>query len=855
MRREQVLKICANHNIRSDMELTKKNDRAWMWVALDFADEEVRLEQLCVRFKTVDEAANFKDAFVRAKMIVADSEASPVKNAGSVSTPPLTQQSSKIATKVVASPVSPSVPDASSNKITVGGFTFASPPTFKIDSKPAAAQASSKDPMKDKEKGSLEAAKPSPFASFSFTSPPKTSTPLESPVVTVSTSVYEPAQLRRPHTTVPKPAVTVAYTASDVTQGTPKSDTGSTQIPSTNLMFDSPHSDLTFSALAAGSKETAFKKDDSFKGWEGAGKSVFGKSVKSEGLDDGEGGTEEFVPTAEFKPLVPLPDLVELKTGEEGENILFEERAKLLRFDSEGKQWKERGVGKVKVMQNPTTGKVRILMRREQVFKVCCNHFVTADMKFTALSSSDRAWTWYAQDFSEGKMKLELLAIRFKTVDQALSFKKTLDEVQLKMSERDKDTNKSTIQHGKSLQATVWKCKECLFPNASDVNHCLSCKETRPRQFKESPVYVSHGSNQQPKLLELSKSSDSWDCQSCFLKNDYDSETCLGCKKPKSSKATTVPSAPETKPLSELFKAKPGSWECKSCYIRNPGTADLCVACESSKPGSNVTPKHQSSFSFGGLPKSDPNTAPLSELFKPETGSWECKDCYTRNSADKTCCLCCSAPKPGHKVTQKEKPDNSPNQPSFKFGMPSSGIKLNFGTSSQTTIGQSDFTFGIATGGTSEPVQYKFGMPTANTSTSTAASTGTTTTATVTTQSLFASSNVSTPKGGFTFGLPSSSASSVTTIFGAEGASTKPFLFEPKTTTGAFLFGSSAGDGTGGSTSSLTFSFGSSIQEEGTQDTAPSKDTPGEIYVRNVKMKSDFNSNRILGYCPMMHNK
>lgn len=832
MRREQVLKICANHNIRSDTELTKMNDRAWMWVALDFADEEVCLEKLCVRFKTADEAANFKDAFVRAKVIVAATETSPVKTAVSVSTPPLTQQSSKIATKVVTSPVSSSVPDtSSSNKITVGGFTFASLPTFKVDSKSAAAQASSKDTTRDQEKGSVEAAKLSPFASFSFTSPPKVSTSVESPVVTGSMSVSEPAQLRRPRTALPKPAVSVACTISDTIQGTPKSNAGSTRVSGTKLMFDLPHSELTFSALAAVNKETGFKKDEHFKGWEGAGKSVFGRSLKSESLDENEGGAEEFVPTAEFEPLVPLPELVELKTGEEGEHILFEERAKLLRFDSEGKQWKERGIGKVKIMQNPTTGKVRLLMRREQVLKVCCNHFVTSDMKFTALSSSDRAWTWYAQDYSEGEMKLELLAIRFKTVDQALSFKKTLDELQVKMGEKGKGTNKPTIQQEKS-QATVWKCKECLFPNASDVSQCLSCKMTRPRQFKESSLFVCHGSDQQPKLLELSKSADSWDCQSCSRKNDYDSVTCVWCKKHKSSKTASLSSAPETKPLSDLFKAKPGSWECKSCYIRNQGTADLCVACTSPKPGGNVTPKHESSFSFGVRPKSDQNIAPLSELFKPKTGSWECKECYARNDADKTFCLCCNAPKPGHEVTQKEKPDNATNQPSFKFGMPPSGTEFNFGTSSQITTGQSGFTFGIATNGTSEPVQYMFEMPISNTSTSTVAATTTATATSITTQSLFTSSNASTPKGGFSFGLPSSSASSVTSIFGAGSTSAKPFSFETKATIGAFLFGSSAGDSTEGSTSSLTFSFGSSIQEEGTRDSTPSKDTPGKIYIQ-----------------------
>jgi E3 SUMO-protein ligase RanBP2 len=495
-------------------------------------------------------------------------------------------------------------------------------------------------------------------------------------------------------------------------------------------------------------------------------------------------------------------------------------RAKLLRFDSEGKQWKVRGIGKVKIMQDPTTGKVRLLMRREQVLKVCCNHFVTVDMKFTALSSSDRAWTWYAQDYSEGEMKPELLAIRFKTVEQALLFKKTLDEVQTKMSKEGKDTDKPIVGQAKSSQSMGWKCKECLFPNAAVADHCASCKRPKPQIFMESTLSVSDSSNQQLKLFELSKSTDSWDCQSCCLRNDIGSEICIGCKKPNSLKAADVSRASQSKPLSEIFKPKPGSWECEACYIQNQSTADKCVACETPKPGSSVTHETASSSSSSVLPKSD-QSVPLSQLFKPKAGSWECNKCYTYNDADKTSCICCSGSKPGHDVTQREMPSHTTDQASFKFGIPSSGTEFNFSPSSKITTGHSGFTFGIAPSHTSEAVNSNFGMPISNIPTSTV-------TTTTTTQALFTSSNAGTAKG-FTFGQPATAASSVTSIFGGDSTSaTKPFSFEPKPTTGAFLFGSSPGGGTEGSTSSLTFSFGSNIQAGSSRDSAPPKDTEGK---------------------------
>lgn len=40
------------------------------------------------------------------------------------------------------------------------------------------------------------------------------------------------------------------------------------------------------------------------------------------------------------------------------------------------------------------------------------------------------------------------------------------------------------------------------------------------------------------------------------------------------------------KPLSELFKPKAGSWECQTCLIRNNKESEKCVSCETPKPGS-----------------------------------------------------------------------------------------------------------------------------------------------------------------------------------------------------------------------------------------------------------------------------
>ena len=51
-------------------------------------------------------------------------------------------------------------------------------------------------------------------------------------------------------------------------------------------------------------------------------------------------------------PTVELPDQVEIKTGEEDEDIVYCQRGKLFRYDQPTKQWKERGIGDLKILKH-----------------------------------------------------------------------------------------------------------------------------------------------------------------------------------------------------------------------------------------------------------------------------------------------------------------------------------------------------------------------------------------------------------------------------------------------------------------------------------------------------------------------
>jgi Ran-binding protein 1 len=53
---------------------------------------------------------------------------------------------------------------------------------------------------------------------------------------------------------------------------------------------------------------------------------------------------------------------------------VFFRKAKLYRFDKEGNQWKERGVGTVKLLKHKESAKVRLVFRQSKTLKICANH-------------------------------------------------------------------------------------------------------------------------------------------------------------------------------------------------------------------------------------------------------------------------------------------------------------------------------------------------------------------------------------------------------------------------------------------------------------------------------------------------
>ncbi|EDV19688.1 uncharacterized protein TRIADDRAFT_17032, partial [Trichoplax adhaerens] len=138
---------------------------------------------------------------------------------------------------------------------------------------------------------------------------------------------------------------------------------------------------------------------------------------------------EEFTPDVDFKPVITLSKDVTIVTGEENEEITYKERCKLFRFDKTAKQWKERGVGEIKILKHTVEeNRFRIIMRRDQIHKVCANHYISKDMRLKPSLGSNKSWVWYTPaDYSEGTGNPEQLCARFKTPEIANTFKSAFE--------------------------------------------------------------------------------------------------------------------------------------------------------------------------------------------------------------------------------------------------------------------------------------------------------------------------------------------------------------------------------------------------------------------------------------------
>lgn len=147
------------------------------------------------------------------------------------------------------------------------------------------------------------------------------------------------------------------------------------------------------------------------------------KGEEEEEEEEGDGGDEHNVsnPDPYYPPIIYLPEVI-VNSGEDDEEELVKLRGKLYRYAHECSppEWKERGTGDAKILQNKEAHTCRIVMRRDKTLKLCANHFILPWMELKKNANSDKAFVWKTQaDFADQEAKQETLAIRFSTAENA----------------------------------------------------------------------------------------------------------------------------------------------------------------------------------------------------------------------------------------------------------------------------------------------------------------------------------------------------------------------------------------------------------------------------------------------------
>lgn len=127
---------------------------------------------------------------------------------------------------------------------------------------------------------------------------------------------------------------------------------------------------------------------------------------------------EDYEPAIQFSPLIPLPPLVDVGKIHEMEDIIFKARGKIYCFDPYGKHWNERGIGDIKILQDKEVkSKVRVVMWRENVNTVACNHLVKTVNAIREQNMSKNTIIWSALDFAFEYPHEEIFACKFTTLE------------------------------------------------------------------------------------------------------------------------------------------------------------------------------------------------------------------------------------------------------------------------------------------------------------------------------------------------------------------------------------------------------------------------------------------------------
>ncbi len=141
-----------------------------------------------------------------------------------------------------------------------------------------------------------------------------------------------------------------------------------------------------------------------------------------------------------------------MKTGEEDEDLIFKIRAKLFRWRNN--EWKERGVGEIKLLRGKVNKRIRCILRQDKTLKPVANFIISEDPLciLKEHQGSDKMFFFSAYDCSEETALVEKFVLKFGNAENAEKFRKAFNDA--------KEFNKVEKAGGEPVYAPIINDKE-----------------------------------------------------------------------------------------------------------------------------------------------------------------------------------------------------------------------------------------------------------------------------------------------------------------------------------------------------------------------------------------------------------
>ncbi|KAL7079365.1 hypothetical protein ACQ4LE_001400 [Meloidogyne hapla] len=256
---------------------------------------------------------------------------------------------------------------------------------------------------------------------FSFGLPPKPSVNLFGVISTLSSNSIETSKENNVFSVNKPPSSFPSFFSFEKITG------GNTLTTTTTTSTNSATSTVSTFSFGSSSKPSLFG---------GVSSSLFPSSTfettkdNNDNEDEADDKPEEFIPKDNFQPIVTLPSKVETKSGEENEEVLFEARCRLFRFDKSAKEYKTRGTGDLKILFNKQTNRYRCIGRSSEGFKLIANFNLFEKFKVEKKDEKPNCLIWRCKDSSESVEGCdETFLAKFRDDQTAQKFANKVNEV------------------------------------------------------------------------------------------------------------------------------------------------------------------------------------------------------------------------------------------------------------------------------------------------------------------------------------------------------------------------------------------------------------------------------------------